>query len=168
MKDMIYCQRDIPKEQWRYGFRSSAATGCGWIAVYNALHLMGLHEEPEALIQFFHRTLPLIHGNAGTMFWAPALYFLRRDFPIRMCNKPSQYDDLAKEYDCCILYYHWRNKLRFGSHFVALHHTEEGFIGYNTYSNSKGPDRYGPSLADFLKRRRYHGTILLCIRKPAP
>ena len=25
MKDLIYCQRQIPKHQWRYGLRSSAA-----------------------------------------------------------------------------------------------------------------------------------------------
>ena len=49
--DLIYCQRDIPKKQWRYGFRSSAATGCGWIATYNALQLMGYRAEPEKLIR---------------------------------------------------------------------------------------------------------------------
>lgn len=34
--DMIYNQRSIPKDQLRYGFRSSAATGCGWVAIYNS------------------------------------------------------------------------------------------------------------------------------------
>lgn len=34
--DLIYNQRKIPKDQWRYGFRTSADTGCGWIATYNA------------------------------------------------------------------------------------------------------------------------------------
>ena len=29
--DLIYNQRQIPAEQWRYGLRSSAAVGCGWI-----------------------------------------------------------------------------------------------------------------------------------------
>ena len=69
MDDMIYNQKKIPKEQWRYGFRSSAATGCGWIAVYNALRLMNYRAEPEALIRYFEWQLPLIHGNAGTSFW---------------------------------------------------------------------------------------------------
>ena len=51
MEDLIYCQRDIPKEQWKYGFRTSAATGCGWIATYNALRLLGDHADPEELIR---------------------------------------------------------------------------------------------------------------------
>ena len=49
--------------------------------------------------------------------------------------------------------------------FVALHHTERGFVGYNTYTNSKGPDRYGESLQEFLKRRKYYATFLVAIRR---
>ena len=41
MHDMIYCQRGIPKDELRYGLRTSAATGCGWIATYNALRILG-------------------------------------------------------------------------------------------------------------------------------
>ena len=39
--ELIYNQNDIPKGQYRYGLRSSASVGCGWIATYNALTLMG-------------------------------------------------------------------------------------------------------------------------------
>ena len=41
MGELILNQTQIPKEQWRYGLRSSAKTGCGWIALYNALILLG-------------------------------------------------------------------------------------------------------------------------------
>ena len=47
MEDLIYCQKQIPKEKWRYGLRSSAAVGCGWIATYNALRLMGYRADPR-------------------------------------------------------------------------------------------------------------------------
>ena len=53
MDDLIYNQTKIPKEQWRYGLRTSAATGCGWIATYNALRLMGYAAEPEELIRYY-------------------------------------------------------------------------------------------------------------------
>ena len=39
--DLIYNQNHIPREQYRYGLRASAAVGCGWLATYNALTLMG-------------------------------------------------------------------------------------------------------------------------------
>ena len=53
MNGLIYNQRDIPKDKWRYGFRSSAATGCGWIATYNALRLMGYKTNIEELIRYY-------------------------------------------------------------------------------------------------------------------
>ena len=104
MKDLIYCQRDIPKDKWRYGFRSSAATGCGWIATYNALRLMGYRAEPEALIRLYERMLPLIHGNIGTAIPAPALVFRRWGFPVRVVCSRKIYDEAAKKSDVCIVF----------------------------------------------------------------
>ncbi len=166
MNDLIYCQRDIPKEQWRYGFRSSAATGCGWIATYNALRLLGYRAEPEDLIRYYERQLPLIHGNAGTSIWGPAVCFRQWGFPVKMTAKRDEFDDLAKESDVCILFYRWRNKWKFGAHFVTVEHRDGRFTGYNTYRNSKGPDPYGESLAGFIKQKGYFGPVLIGIRKP--
>ena len=165
MQDLIYCQHDIPKEKWRYGFRSSAATGCGWIATYNALRLLGYqHIKPESLIRFYERQLPLVHGNVGTSILAPAVFFKRHGFEVKCTVRRCGFDVLAKESDVCILYFWWRNKWKMGAHFVTLQHTETGFIGYNTYRNSKGPDKYGKSLDAFLKEKKYFGAVLIGIR----
>lgn len=163
--DLIYNQRSIPKEKWRYGFRSSAATGCGWIATHNALRLMGYKTDIDELIRYYEWQLPLIHGNAGTSFWAPAVCFKNWGFPVELSADKRKFDTLAKRSDVCILFYRWRKGCRFGAHFVALHATEYGFLGYNTYRNSKGPDPYGPSLEAFLKERQYFGCVLIGIRK---
>ena len=165
MDDLIYNQRQIPKEQWRYGLRSSAATGCGWIATHNALRLMGYKTDIEELIRYYEFQLPLIHGNAGTSFWGPAVCFRKWGFPVKLYTDRKQFDRAAREADVCILFYRWRRKAMLGAHFVALHHTETGFVGYNTYSNSTGPDRYGESLDAFLKEKGYFGCVLICIQK---
>ena len=166
MEDLIYCQRDIPKEQWRYGFRSSAATGCGWIATYNALRLLGRPAEPEELIRYYERQLPLIHGNLGTTILAPAFYFKKKGYRVEWASCYDRFDDLAKASDVCILFYRWRDKWKLGAHFICLQHTERGFIGYNTYRNSKGPNHYGESLANVLRAKKYFGAVLIGIRKP--
>lgn len=83
-KDFIYNQHDIPGKKWRYGFRSSAATGCGWIAVYNAMRLMGYYMEPERLIRYFEWQLPLINGNFGTLTFGPAIFFKQNRFQVRI------------------------------------------------------------------------------------
>lgn len=164
MDDLIYNQQDIPREQWRYGLRSSAATGCGWIAAYNALRLMHYRVEPATLIRNFERLLPVIHGNLGTSLPAPALFFRLQGFPVTVSANPKKFDDLAKSHDVCILFYHWRNRWKLGAHFVALQYQDSSFIGYNTYRNSTGPDRYGPSLAAFLRKRKYVTPVLIAIR----
>ena len=165
MEDLIYCQHSIPKDKWRYGFRSSAATGCGWIATYNALRLMGYSAEPEKIISEFERQLPIIHGNAGTTILAPAIFFMRRGFRVEYLSRRDRFVEVAKRSDVSVVYYHWRNGWKFGAHFVAVSHTENGFVGYNTYRSSNGPDHYGDSLDGFLKRRHYFGAVLIGIRK---
>ena len=165
MKDMIHCQRDIPRDQLRYGFRASADTGCGWIATYNALRLLGKRAEPEELIRWYERQLPLLHGNTGTIFFAPAIFFKHHGFQTRLELRRERFDEVVTRSQCCILFYYWRNKWKLGAHFVALHKTDRGIFGYNTYKNSSAPDPYGDSLTKFLKKRGYFGCVLLGIRE---
>ena len=119
MKDLIYCQRDIPKDKWRYGLRSSAAVGCGWVATHNALRLMGYETDIEQLIRYYEWQLPLIHGNAGTSFWGPAVCFRNWGFPVNMTVNRKEFDRVAKESDVCILFYRWREKWKLGAHFCG-------------------------------------------------
>lgn len=166
MNELIYNQTQIPKKKWRYGFRSSAATGCGWIATYNALLLLGQEDvDVEKLIRSYERQLPLVNGNAGTIFCGPALLLRKWGYRVKMSVHPRQYDDLCRSSDVCILFYYWRKGLKIGSHFAALQQLEDGVWGYNTYTDSTGPDYYGKSLEAFIKERKYWGTALICISK---
>ena len=165
MNDLIYNQNHIPLNEHRYGFRPSADVGCGWVATHNALRLMGYQTNIAQLIRYYEWQLPLIHGNAGTSFWGPAVCFHKWGFPVDMIVDRKKFDERAKAADACILFYRWRRKARMGAHFVALHHTEKGFVGYNTYQNSTGPDVYGESLDGFLREKHYFGCVLLTIHK---
>lgn len=162
--DLIICQRDIPREQWRYGLRTSADVGCGWIATYNALKIMGYHPQPEALIRHYERLLPLIHGNGGTATLAPALVFRRWGFPVEVVFRRDKFDETAKRSDVCIMFYYWRNKWKMGGHFVTVRRLDGKFVGYNTYNDSKGPDDWTDSIEGFLKKRKYFCSVLIGIR----
>ena len=164
MNDLIYNQTRIPKDQWRYGFRSSAATGCGWIATHNALRLMGYKTDIHQLIRYYEWQFPLIHGNAGTSFWGPAACFKGWGFPVEICVDQKQFDALAQRSDVCILFYHWREGCKLGAHFVALHRKDSGYMGYNTFRNSTGPDPYGDSLSAYIHKRKWFGAVLIGIQ----
>ena len=163
MNDLIYNQTKIPKEQWRYGLRTSAATGCGWIATYNALRLMGYHAKPEELIRYYERQLPLIHGNGGTIIQGPALFFQKHGFPVETLSVTEKFDAAAKAADVCILFYYWRRKFKIGAHFVTVQYKDGKFTGYNTFSTSEGPDDYGTSLENFIKKHHFFGPVLIAI-----
>lgn len=164
MDDLIYNQRKIPKDQWRYGFRTSADTGCGWIATYNALRLLDYRADPEELIRYYERQLPLIHGNGGTTILGPALFFIHHGFPVEVVSDRVKFDNLAKDCPVCILFYYWRKKYKFGAHFTTVRYENGRYIGYNTYTNSEGPDDYGESLDEFLRQRKYFAPVLIGIR----
>jgi len=164
MRDFIYNQKKIPKKQWRYGLRSSAATGCGWIATYNALRLLGYLVNPEKLIRYYEWQFPVINGNFGTFLFGPAIFFWKRHFRVKITARRGKFDETVRKNDVCILFYYWRKGFRIGSHFVMVRYQEGKYWGYNTYSNSSGPDNYGESLEAFLKRKKYFATVLTAIR----
>ena len=76
----------------------------------------------------------------------------------------KKFDEVAKESDVCIVFYRWRKKWKLGAHFVTVQYQDNRFVGYNTYSNSKGPDDWTESLEGFLKQRKYFGSVLICIK----
>ena len=165
MPDLIYNQKQIPKAQWRYGLRSSAAVGCGWIATYNAVRLLGYRVKIEELIRYYEHQLPLIHGNGGTSVWGPWVCFAQWGFPVEMCCKREKFDAMVRENDVCILFYRWRKGCRFGAHFVTLRQDGENITGYNTFSSSVGPDNWGASVDGFMKKHHFFGAVLIGINK---
>lgn len=168
MGKLILNQTQIPREQWRYGLRSSAKTGCGWIALYNALILLGKDPEPETLIRALERQLPLIHGNAGTFCLGPALLLKKYGYRVNICSDTQRFDTLVQTSDAAILYYYWRDGLRVGAHFIALKWDGTQFVGYNTFTNSTAPDGFGQSLSGYLRRQGFFGCVLTVLRKNLP
>ena len=168
MQELIYNQKDIPRAEHRYGFRASADVGCGWVATHNALRLMGYKTDLHQLIRYYEWQLPLIHGNAGTSFWSPAVCFLKWGYRTELIFDRRRFDEKAREADVCILFYYWRNKLKFGAHFVTVQYKDGKFTGYNTFRTSDGPDDYGTSLERYIQKHKFFGTFLIAIKSKRP
>ena len=162
---LIYNQKMIPKRQFRYGLRSSAAVGCGWIATYNALVLMGYPAEEKELIRYYTWQLPLINGNFGTFLFGPAIYFWKKGFGVKISFRKKRFDRMLKRDGLGILFYYWHRKWKIGAHFVTVEYKDGKVVGYNTFSNSTGPDIYGARLDTFLKERKYCFPMLVTIRE---
>lgn len=164
MTEYIYNQNDLPRGL-HYGFRESRATGCGWIAVYNALLYMGYKVNIPALMRKLERQVPLIHGNFGTLAFAPCFFFRSLGFHGEISARVSDFDAMLARSDCALLFYYWKNGKRIGSHFIALHKSPDGITAYNVYANSKGADCLGRSLSDWISANRHFACVLTGIKK---
>ena len=165
MDRFIYNQRTHNTGQLRYGLLSSAATGCGWIAVYNALLLLGKFASPESLIRYFRVHNLALGGTLGTDVFAPAVFFQKKGYKVKIYKDLRKFDAAAAAAKASLLWYHWRQGYKMGAHFVALHKKDGEFIGYNTYKNSVGPDRYGPSLREYILRQKWRLAELITIEE---
>ena len=114
--------------------------------------------------------MSLLMPDSGLLFWMLVIFVVvlavlaKWGFPVKLVTRRKDYDLQAREADVRILFYHWRRGARLGAHFVALRHTDRGFVGYNTYRTSTGADFYGPSLEAFLKKNGYFATTLVAIQ----
>jgi len=159
----IFNQNEIPKGKWRYGLRSSAAVGCGWIATYNALKMLGRNPNPDKLIRYYEHVFPVVNGNFGTFIPSVAYFFKKNGYKVKVIAKRSGFDDAMRNCDVGILFFYWHRKLKIGAHFVTVVYRDGRFIGLNTFKNSEGCDDYGESLEGFLEKQKYFMPVLLCI-----
>lgn len=159
----IYNQQD--EKARRYGLRSSAATGCGWVAIHNALCAMGYRIPTDALIRQLEHQAPGLHGNFGTLALSPMLWFRRQGFPAKATLHRHEFDEALRSCDCGILFYYWKKKYRIGSHFIMVRSTKDGILGYNVYSNSEKEANLGLSLEEWIQKSGHFGCILTTIKK---
>ena len=79
------------------------------------------------------------------------MFFQKKGYKVKIYKGLRKFDAAAAAAKASLLWYHWRQGYKMGAHFVALHKKDGEFIGYNTYKNSVGPDRYGPSLREYIR-----------------
>ena len=155
----IYNQNTGIASQYWFGFFRSSHNGCGWIATYNALIMLGNPQEPYKIISYYEKWGALVYGAAGILPTAVASYFRSRGYTVTVSTNTSKFDKQAKSNTANVLFY-WHSN---GAHNIAVHWNGKQFIGYNVYSNSSGPVKLGTSIASFLSRNNYTGAMLTSI-----
>jgi len=163
MNQFIYNQHKIPKNKWKYGIFPSSFSGCGWIAIYNALILLGHKENPEAIINYLKKHIPIFNGLFGTCILSISAYLKSLDFSHQIAIDKTKFDTIALNNKVSILYFFWISKFKIGAHYIAIENDKNTFLGYNTFLNSHGPDYLGASIELFLKKNHYFFPILVTI-----
>ena len=121
---------------YRMGVTDSAACGCGWIACYNALRLLGGRQRPESVLKELERSL-VLRGRMGTRTVALPAFFLKRGCRVAVSFTLAGAEKQAPGADANIVYY-LRGKHP-SAHFVAFSggvgKTPQGETVYRFYNS---------------------------------
>ena len=138
----IYDQNSGKVANLRFGFFKSSFNGCGWIATYNALILLGKKPKAEDIISEYELTGAVLCGVFGVQPYAVTHYFRFRGYKVETTYNPKKVDSVAKKHTCNILFY-WHSS---GAHYFATKWDGTQFVGYNVWG-STGPEYLGTSLS---------------------
>ena len=145
----IVDQKQLELPYGRYG---SAAAGCGWIAVYNALQILGIDADMEKIRSDMEKLL-FLGGWRATPFYVPALYFRHKGFRVRLTANRSQFSRQARKYPAGILFYlyHQKGKIFPSGHFAAFAPTSDGQCHF--YNDIPGMSADIRSMKQFFEDR---------------
>ncbi len=116
----------------KMGFAGAAWSGCGWVAAYNAMYLLGRPQNAADVIGFFDGSVNnFVHGAFGVAPYAITLYFVSMGCTGKinsvMFCMPSDTEEVARKASVCILLYAHSQ----GAHYVALKWDGEKYNIYN-------------------------------------
>ena len=148
----VHGQRRPPVRDLRYGIVRAAWSGCGLIAVYNALLLLG---NPHPLWDVFawgDLKGAALFGIFGTSHRRAGRLFRQLGYTVTAVTNPSLFDACAQRAEACLFTY-WNRKGRFhkGMHTVCTRWREGALEVYNLYNNSEKIERL-PSFEEWCKR----------------
>lgn len=163
MADLIYAQNQPGIGELPYGLRSTAQVGCGWVAAYNTLVLLGYHPSHRKLRRYFLWHGAVLFGLMGTILPAPGLYLQRLGHEVKFSAWRGGFDSAIRKADAAIVWYRWRKGAKFGAHFITVRWNGQEFIAYNLYSNSRGPEALGSSFSDFLRKKNVRCPVVATV-----
>lgn len=153
-----------PVKDMRYGISSISRTGCGVIAVYNALLLLGNPHRFHDVIAWGEQKAAAAFGLLGTLPWKPKRLFQRLGYTTAAVTDEALFDRCAQDADVCLFTY-WNQKglIRQGMHTVCLQYQSGVIDVYNLFNRYAGVS-HKPTLKEWTASG-IGPVVLYCIHK---
>ena len=130
---------------YRFGLFSLDEVGCGIIAIYNVLHLLGRPQKLTDLIREFetNSTETILFGLLGINPFSLKKYFKHQRIPYSKIRRMKDLNKLNKENSVYLLTF-WNDAkhLTKGAHTVALCYTDGRYVVFNRTNGSREPAEY--------------------------
>lgn len=155
-----------PVKDMRYGIVDVGRSGCGVIAVYNALLLLGNPHRFWEVAAWGDRKAAAAFGLLGTLPWKARSLFQRLGYAVTTVTDGALLDGGAQSADVCLFtYWNQRGSVRRGMHTVCLQYRCGGIEVYNLYNSHAGVSRK-PSLKEWATGG-IGPVVLYCIHRQA-
>ena len=138
----------------RIGLKKAAHCGCGAIAVYNAMSMIGKEPQLHDIVAAIEKRGLLFYGMFGTNPVAIGKYLTRQGIVWKRYKNAAQVEQEYEDGDAVICLYNWASKSGLGAHYVALGRENGVWKGYNVYSRSDKIYEY-KSLQAFIDADEY-------------
>ena len=169
----IHGQKRQPVAGMRYGRYPMSYNGCGVIASYNALQILGVPEPLGEVAAWFERKGIVLGGLLGTDVLAAARFFRERGIRCRVlfgagAKQPEEFDRAFSGCPAAIFAY-WNNarRLRNGMHFVALSHGPDGGLAIDNFRGlDTEPCRDYGSIAEMIGKTGCAPVVLVTAEQP--
>lgn len=162
----IHGQSRPPVANMRYGVVRAAWSGCGLIAVYNALLLLGNPHPLWDVIAWGDLKGAALFGIFGTSHRRAGRLFRQLGYTVTAVTDPARFDFYVQRAEVCLFTF-WNRKGKFykGMHTVCAQWRESVLEVYNLYNTSDKIERL-PSFGEWCKRG-IGPVVLYCVSRNA-
>ena len=153
-----------PVKDMRYGIVDVARAGCGVIAVYNALLLLGNPHPFPDVIAWGDQKAAAVFGLLGTLPWKAKHLFQRLGYTVTAVKDEALFDRHVQNADVWLFTF-WSQKgsIRQGMHTVCLQYRSGAIDVYNLANSRAGVSRK-PTLKEWTAGG-IGPVVLYCIHK---
>lgn len=153
-----------PVKDMRYGVSNIAHGGCGVIAVYNALLLLGNPHRFHDVIAWGDQKAAAAFGLLGTLPWKAKHLFQRLGYTVTAVTDEALFDRHARDADVCLFtFWNQKGSIRQGMHTVCLQYRAGAIDVYNLSNSRAGVSRM-PSLKEWTASG-IGPVVLYCVHK---
>ena len=143
----IYGQSEGNVANLKIGFYNTAYSGCGWIATYNALRMLGRYIAPCDIIYYYELSGTIDYGRLGINPYSVINYFFYQGYRVSVTYDINRYDTVARRNRANILLYLYT----WGAHFIAFNWQGSEFVGYNVAKSDTESHKLGKSIRSFIR-----------------
>lgn len=137
-------------KKFRIGRHNFHHSGCGCIALFNTLSMMGQKPNLCEIVEFVEKKGMLAYGLMGTNPKAVEKYLRLKGVAFQRFLRMDELQEAIQPDDVIISLYWWTQPKSIGAHYVSLRADETGLTAYNVFGNRDIIYHYD-TVADFMQ-----------------